>query len=349
MPIFFLSDFLIYIENFCYIEYDKIEVEFMKRRSSIITIMLVILVVVLVCIGAYFGITKLYEKKMAAQLQQKIEENTISTDPLYALEDYPIVDASLATQPLTNAFIKNFTGQEVDESTLGYTNTHPAYVRLINDEVDLIVVTEPSQEELDLAKQKGVELEVIPVVKEGFVFYVNSENPIEDLTSDQVQSIYSGEITNWKSVGGADAEIKPYQRPVNSGSQTGMLSLVMKDKPLMEPLKENLLQTMAQIINYVSSYDNGKDSIGYSYYYYATTMFQTIDSTVANNIKLLGINGVKPNSQTIKDGTYPYTTAYYIVINKADGEDSPARKLANEMLSKRGQNVAKEAGYVPVN
>ena len=175
------------------------------------------------------------------------------------------------------------------------------------------------------------------------------ENPIEDLTSDQVQSIYSGEITNWKSVGGADAEIKPYQRPVNSGSQTGMLSLVMKDKPLMEPLKENLLQTMAQIINYVSSYDNGKDSIGYSYYYYATTMFQTIDSTVANNIKLLGINGVKPNSQTIKDGTSPYTTAYYIVINKADGEDSPARKLANEMLSKRGQNVAKEAGYVPVN
>ena len=52
--------------------------------------------------------------------------------------------------------------------------------------------------------------------------------------------------------------------------------------------------------------------------------------------------------QTIKDGTYPYTTAYYIVINKADGEDSPARKLANEMLSNRGQKVALDTGYVPV-
>ena len=105
---------------------------------------------------------------------------------------------------------------------------------------------------------------------------------------------------------------------------------------------------MAQIINYVSSYDNGKNSIGYSYYYYATTMFQTIDSEVAGNIKLLGIDGVKPNNQTIQDGSYPYNTAYYIVINKADDENSAARKLANEMLSKRGQKVAQEAGYVPV-
>ena len=128
--------------------------------------------------------------------------------------------------------------------------------------MDLIVVTEPSEEELELAAENGVELEVIPVVKEGFVFYVNASNPVDNLTQEQVQSIYSGEITNWKDVGGNDEEIVPYQRPVNSGSQTGMLSLVMKDKTLMEPKKENLLQTMAQIINYVSSYDNGKDSIG---------------------------------------------------------------------------------------
>ena len=77
-------------------------------------------------------------------------------------------------------------------------------------------------------------------------------------------------------------------------------------------------------------------------------MYQTIDSDVASNIKLLSIDGVEPNVQTIKDGTYPYTTAYYIVINKADGEDSPARKLANEMLSNRGQKVALDTGYVPV-
>ncbi len=319
-----------------------------SKRKSIITIVVVIIAIILVCVATFFAVTKIYENKKKAELEKQIQENTISTEPIYTVENYPKVDASLATQPLSNAFIKNFTGVDVDVSTLDYTNTHPGYVRLINDEVDLIVVTEPSEEELQLAKEKGVELEVIPVVKEGFVFYVNSSNPVDSLTRDQIQGIYSGEITNWKEVGGDDEEILPYQRPVNSGSQTGMLSLVMKDKKLMEPLKENLLQTMAQIINYVSSYDNGKNSIGYSYYYYATTMFQTIDSEVAGNIKLLGIDGVKPNNQTIQDGSYPYNTAYYIVINKADDENSAARKLANEMLSKRGQKVAQEAGYVPV-
>ncbi len=319
-----------------------------KRRMSNITLIIILLIIILVCVGTFFLITKTYENKKATELQNAIDENTIASEPLYTLEDYPRVDASLATQPLTNAFIENFTGQEVDESTLGYTNTHPGYIRLIDGDVDLIVVTEPSEEELNYAKEKGVELEVIPVVKEGFVFYVNASNPVDELTSEQIQGIYSGEITNWSEVGGNNEEIVPYQRPINSGSQTGMLSLVMKDKPLMKPVKETLLESMREIINFVSSYENGVNSIGYSYYYYATTMFQTIDSNVASNIKLLGINGVKPNNNTIQDGSYPYNTAYYIVIRKDSDENSAARKLANEMLSKRGQQVAKNAGYVPV-
>lgn len=333
----------------------------MKKGSSMITLIVVIVLVVALCVGAYFLVSSLYEKKLNqngdvnnknsqdnTQSTSKNDEEEISSEPLYTLDNYPKVDASLATQPLTNAFIKNFVGEDVDVSKLDYTNTHPGYVRLINDEVDLIVVTEPSKEELELAKQKGVELEVIPVVKEGFVFYVNSNNKVDYLTKDQIQGIYSGEITNWKEVGGEDMEIKPFQRPTNSGSQTGMLSLVMKDKKLMDPLKENLVSTMAQIINFVSSYENGKNSIGYSYYYYATTMYEGIDKEIASNIKLLGIDGVKPNAKTIQNGSYPYTTAYYIVINKADDENSPSRKLANLMLSKRGQQVAKNAGYVPV-
>lgn len=333
----------------------------MKKGSSMITLIVVIVLVVALCVGTYFLVSSLYEKKLNqngdvnnnnsqdnTQGTSKNDEEEISSEPLYTLDNYPKVDASLATQPLTNAFIKNFVGEDVDVSKLDYTNTHPGYVRLINDEVDLIVVTEPSKEELELAKQKGVELEVIPVVKEGFVFYVNSNNKVDYLTKDQIQGIYSGEITNWKEVGGEDMEIKPFQRPTNSGSQTGMLSLVMKDKKLMDPLKENLVSTMAQIINFVSSYENGKNSIGYSYYYYATTMYEGIDKEIASNIKLIGIDGVKPNAKTIQNGSYPYTTAYYIVINKADDENSPSRKLANLMLSKRGQQVAKNAGYVPV-
>ena len=81
------------------------------------------------------------------------------------------------------------------------------------------------------------------------------------------------ETVNWNEVGGNAGPIRPFQRPENSGSQTGMLSLVMKETPLMKPLKEDLIETMESIINLVADYDNGENAIGYSYYYYATTIF----------------------------------------------------------------------------
>lgn len=312
--------------------------------SKLFTILIMVLIVV-ICICAYNYVIDLENAKNEVELES---QKGISNEPLFTLENYPKVDASLATQPLTNAFIENFTGTLPSEEELDYTNTHPGYVRLINDEVDLIVVTEPSKEELELAKQKGVELEVIPVVKEGFVFYVNGKNPVKTLTVEQIQKIYTGEITNWSEVGGNDEKIRPFQRPENSGSQTGMYSLVMKDKKIMEPLKEDLVDTMFAIINLVSDYDNGTNSIGYSYYYYATTMYDTMDSKAAERIRLLAVNGVEPNSETIQNNTYPLNTAYYIVINKNERKDGNVRKLVDAMLSDRGQAVAKEAGYVPV-
>lgn len=251
------------------------------------------------------------------------------------------VDASLATQPLMNAYIKYFTNDEFLEKVKeNYTNTHPGYVKLINGETDLIVVTEPSEEELQLAKDKGVELEVTKVVNEGFVFYVNAKNPIDNLSLNQIVDIYSGKINNWNEVGGNNNDIIPYQRPTNSGSQTGMLSLVMKDVPLRKPTTTELIETMGGIIDTVANYDNNIDGLGYSYYYYANIMYHT------PNIKFLGINGVKPTYETIEDETYPLMTAYYIVTKK-DATDMVLR-FKEALLSSEGAKIAREAGYVPI-
>lgn len=318
------------------------------KKENVKKILLVILAII-ICVAVYLGVVGIYKnnkEQVAKEKQNQQKEEVISDENLYESKEYPKIDGSTATLPLAEAFKANFTKNE--EVEVEHSKTHNAYVKLINDEVDLILVTEPSEDELELAKQKGVELEVIPVVKEGFVFYVNSENEVDNLTTEQIQKIYTGEITNWKEVGGADEKIIAYQRPENSGSQTGMLSLVMNGLKMMEPQTETLAGSMEEIINFVSDYNNGKNAVGYSYYYYANTMFETIDKTVASNIKLLGVDGVEPTNKTIQNSSYPFTTAYYIVINKADNEDSPARILANQMLSPRGQKVAEEAGYVPV-
>ena len=165
----------------------------MKKSRAIITI-IVMIVVIGGCITAYM----FFGKKGQNNGNIASTEEQISTSPIYTKDTLPRIDASLATQPLVSAAVKNFTGEDIKDEDLNYSNTHPGYVKLINGEKDIIVVTEPSEEELAYAKEKGVELEVIPVVKEGFVFYVNGKNKVNSLTLEQIQKIYSGEITNWK-------------------------------------------------------------------------------------------------------------------------------------------------------
>jgi len=311
-------------------EIEKYEGEPNSKKSGILGYAVIIMLMAFSCIVAYYYLVVL----------PKTKENK-TDEILFTKETLPRVDASLATQPLVDAFVLDFTGKTTEEMGVEYSNTDPAYTKLINNEADLIVVTEPSEDELKRASDANVELEVTKVVNEGFVFFVNKNNKIDSLTFDEIVKIYSGEITNWNQVGGDDAEIIAYQRPENSGSQTGLYSLVMKELPVKARTpKEEVNLSMAGIIEYVSDYENGLDAIGYSYYYYANEMYYSED------LKYLGINGIKPTYETIKDESYPILTAYYIVTRKGETNEN-VLKLKETMLSKRGQEVATKAGYVP--
>lgn len=311
----------------------------MEKNKSIINVLLIIIMVLAVagCVLGFFYFTKDKTKPIINPEEKKAIQNQ---EKIFSEKDYPRIDGSTATLPLAEAFKANFTGTDINEVEVTHNKTHNAYVNLINGDTDLILVTYPSEDEQKLAEEKNVELEIVPIVKEAFVFFVNKENPVDNLTLEQVQDIYSGKIKNWKEVGGEDEEIIAYQRPENSGSQSGMLALVMQGKKMMEPTTETVAQSMIDIVDVISDYNNGKTAIGYSYYYYATTMY------TKDTMKLLSINGTAPTYDNIKTGLYDIQTAYYAVIRKDEPEDSDARKLLNAMKSERGQNVAKEAGYV---
>lgn len=298
------------------------------KKNNILNVVIALLVVVVLGLGIF-----IVKDKFLGKEDKKEETPTIEVKKY----DKEIkIDASLATQPLTDAYIKNLDNFNIKAD---YSNTDPAYTKLINKEVDLIVVTEPSKEELERAKKAGVELNVIPVVNEGFVFYTKVNNKVDSLTLEQIQKIYTGEITNWKELGGDNSAIIAYQRPVNSGSQTGILSLVMKGKKMKEPTKTEYVESMAGIIDVVSNYENGKNAIGYSYYYYATTMYGN------NKMKFFSVDGVFPNHDTIKDSSYPLITAYYIVTLKENNKEE-VKALKEAMLDNKGQEIARNAGYV---
>lgn len=311
----------------------------MEKNKRITNILLVVIVILVVagCILAYFYFTKDKTKPIINPEERKALQNQ---EQLFTADNYPKIDGSTATLPLAEAFKANFTKTDIKDVNVTHSKTHNAYVNLINGDTDLILVTYPSEDEQKLAQEKNVELEIVPIVKEAFVFFVNKSNTVNNLTLEQIQKIYTGQIKSWKDVGGDNQRIIPFQRPENSGSQSGMLSLVMKGQKMMDPTTETLAYTMADIVDVISDYDNGKNAIGYSYYYYANTMYSK------DNMKFLAVDGIEPTYDNIKNGLYSIQTAYYAVIRKDSAKDSDARKLLEAMKSERGQEVAKEAGYV---
>ena len=197
-------------------------------------------------------------------------------------EDFALIDGSTATIPITAELARQFCDAS-DNNIRDYFfhhTTHYAYINLIYtygdpdklrernyDKKKLIFVTEPSSDERTEAKNAGVTLDITPVALDGFVFITHKDNPVDSLTVEQVKQIYSGEITNWKEVGGNNQKIIPYQRESNSGSQTAMKQLVMKDTPLMDPAEGYRISQMSGLIEKIASYENRENSLGYTYYY----------------------------------------------------------------------------------
>lgn len=221
------------------------------------------------------------------------------------------------------------------------TKTDGAYERLINGETDIIFAAEPSKGQIQRIKEKGDDFELTPIGFEAFVFFTNIKNPVGSLSIEEIQGIYSGKITNWNQVGGSDYDILPYQRPVNSGSQTIMENKVMKDIKMIAPTGKTFAGTMGGIIHEVASYKNSKNSIGYSFMYYSSKMIRS------NQIKYIGINGIKPTTETVRNKTYPFTVPVYAVTLKSN-KDENVDKLLKWILSGEGQSLIEKTGYVSI-
>ena len=87
------------------------------------------------------------------------------------------------------------------------SNTHGSFINLLDGKVEVIFTARSmSRDEMVYAEEKGVELIEKPIAKDALAFLVNPANTVEDLSTEQIQSIYTGEITNWSEVGGADVD-----------------------------------------------------------------------------------------------------------------------------------------------
>ena len=258
--------------------------------------------------------------------------------------DFRNIDGSTATIPITAELHRQFCGIPDDELEyyLDHNTTGPAYENLILGKANknLLFVTEPSEEEKKLAADNNVELDVTQVALDGFVFITHKDNPVDSLTVWQIQSIYSGQITNWSQVGGNDEEIVAYQREPNSGSQTVMENMVMNGIEMMPAPKSPVVPTMGGLVDSIASYQNKTCSIGYSFYYYINNLYQNAD------IKVLKINGISPDNENLISKAYPFSSGYFAVTRK--GGDAKAEEIKQYLLTDEGQELIRLAGYCPV-
>ena len=263
--------------------------------------------------------------------------------PQFAPEDYPRVDGSTSMLPLSRALMMAATGVSAQEAELrvSHSKTTLSFYALVSGEADLLLVARPAEEAFAYADEMGVELEMRPIGVDALVFLTGEENPVDSLTQQQAVGIYTGEITNWQEVGGADAEIIAYQRNKTAGSQVMMENVVMDGEPMMDAPMEYRPSEMGALVDEVASYRNSADAIGYSVYYYVTEMY------LREGVKLLAIDGVAPSNETIASGEYPYTQYSYAVIRKDEREDSPARQLFDFLTTPEGKALMAAQGYVP--
>lgn len=265
--------------------------------------------------------------------------------PAFKIEkDVPKLDGATALFPLYAAFSEAVYSDEpwqlepYNELVVSYT-TPEAYNRLINGEVDLIFAAGPSFGQEREAESAGAKLELTPIGREAFVFFVNSRNKINGLSSEEVRSIYSGNTTNWQELGGKNDDIRAFQRPADSGSQTTFIKF-MKDTPIQEPEIEEMASGMGGIISEVASYRNYKNAIGYTFRFYSTEMVRN------DKIKLLAIDGVEPTVETIRSGEYPLTSEFYAIT--AGTENPNVQPFIEWILSEEGQELVEKTGYVSV-
>ena len=257
-------------------------------------------------------------------------------------ENLPIIDGATAAFPVYSAFVNAVYPKTTRlwDGVFEYNNTVGGYIELAEKNTDIFIGAAPSKEQIKYAEECGTTFEYTQIGWEAFVFFVHKDNPITDLTSEEIRKIYSGEITNWSEVGGNDEEIVPFQRNEGSGSQSMMLRF-MGDVPLVEPDIEKVVGFMGGIIEEVASYKNKAGSIGYSFRYYIEGIIRHPD------IKMIAVDGVAPTAENIKNSTYPIIAPVY-AVTYAGNTNQNVKILVDWMLSDEGQYIIEESGYVGV-
>lgn len=183
----------------------------------------------------------------------------------------------------------------------------------------------------DLKEEETADLQGTIVAIDGIGIIVNPDNPVADLTIEQIGMIYSGKITNWKEVGGSDAPIVCIGREAASGTRDGFEEVTdTKDKCQYS-------QELTSTGDVVQTVSGNPNAIGYASV-----------ASVNDTVKMVSVEGVSPTTETIQDGEYKVQRNFVLVTKKDTSLSKAAQEFFDFATSSQADSLITEAGAVPV-
>ena len=182
----------------------------------------------------------------------------------------------------------------------------------------------------DEEKSQGLKETVLAY--DGIAVIVNPENPVADLDVETIAKIYTGEITNWKDVGGNDGEIVLIGREANSGTRDGFESITDTED------KCKYRQELTSTGDVIATVASNPNAIGYASV-----------ASVKDTVKAITVGDVEPNEETIKDGSYVIQRPFVLVTKEDVTLSSAAQMFYDYALSESAKEIITGAGVVPAN
>ena len=161
---------------------------------------------------------------------------------------------------------------------------------------------------------------------------MNPENPVTDLSLDQIAKIYTGEITNWKEVGGNDAEIVLIGREAGSGTRDGFESITGTEEAC------KYRQELTSTGDVIATVSQNPDAIGYASL-----------AALKDTVKAVSVDGVTASEATVKDGTYKVQRPFVLVTKEGTELSDTAQKFFDYATSADAAEVISAAGAVSAN
>lgn len=182
----------------------------------------------------------------------------------------------------------------------------------------------------DEEKAKGLEETILAY--DGIAIIVNSQNPVNGLDLETIAKIYTGEITNWKEVGGNDRQIVLIGREAGSGTRDGFESITGTEG------KCKYRQELTSTGDVITSVASNADAIGYASL-----------ASVKDTVKAVTVGGVVPSEETVKNGTYVVQRPFVLVTKKGVKLSESAQKFFDYVTSEAANEIISSAGVVPAN